>query len=44
VGVRGHNLLERILVGSTTDRVLRAAPCPVLAVRAPAAAPPALEG
>jgi nucleotide-binding universal stress UspA family protein len=44
VGVRGHNLLERILVGSTTDRVLRAAPCPVLAVRAPAAAPPAREG
>jgi nucleotide-binding universal stress UspA family protein len=33
VGVRGHSLVERWLVGSTTDRVLRQSPCPVLTVR-----------
>lgn len=33
LGVRGHNLLEEFLVGSTTDRVIRQARCPVLAVR-----------
>lgn len=32
LGRRGHALLDRMLVGSTTDRVLRKAPCPVLAV------------
>jgi len=32
LGVRGHSLVERLLVGSTTDRVLRQAPCPVLSV------------
>jgi len=33
LGVRGHTLLEKLTVGSTTDRVIRDAPCPVLAVR-----------
>ena len=33
LGVRGHTLLEKLTVGSTTDRVIREAPCPVLAVR-----------
>ena len=37
LGIRGHTLLERLMVGSTTDRVIRQAPCPVLAVRQPAA-------
>ena len=35
LGIHGHNLLETFLVGSTTDRVIRSAPCPVLAVRKP---------
>nr|NJM03444.1 universal stress protein [Desulfobacula sp.] len=33
LGVRGHSLLEKFLVGSTTDRVISRASCPVLAVR-----------
>ena len=33
LGVRGHSLVESLLVGSTTDRVIRAAPCPVLSVQ-----------
>jgi nucleotide-binding universal stress UspA family protein len=33
LGVRGHSLVESLFVGSTTDRVIRAAPCPVLSVR-----------
>jgi nucleotide-binding universal stress UspA family protein len=33
LGVRGHGLLEKFLVGSTTDRVISRAECPVLAVR-----------
>ncbi len=33
LGVRGHSLVETLLVGSTTDRVVRQAPCPVLSVR-----------
>ena len=36
LGIRGHTLLEKLMVGSTTDRVIRQAPCPVLAVRQPA--------
>lgn len=35
LGIRGHTLLERLMVGSTTDRVIRKAPAPVLAVRQP---------
>ncbi len=33
LGVRGHTLWEKLMVGSTTDRVIREAPCPVLVVR-----------
>lgn len=33
LGIRGHHLLEEFLVGSTTDRVIQRASCPVLAVR-----------
>ena len=33
LGVRGHGLTETLFVGSTTDRVIRKAPCPVLSVR-----------
>jgi len=33
LGVRGHSLMETMLVGSTTDRVFREASCPVLSVR-----------
>jgi nucleotide-binding universal stress UspA family protein len=32
LGVRGHTLWDKLMVGSTTDRVIREAPCPVLAV------------
>ncbi len=37
LGVRGHGLVKSLLLGSTTDRVVRRAPCPVLAVGSPAA-------
>ena len=33
LGVRGHSLSELLFVGSTTERVVRQAPCPVLSVR-----------
>ncbi len=33
LGIRGHSFLEQFLVGSTTDRIISQAPCPVLAVR-----------
>lgn len=33
IGTRGRTGLEHILLGSTAERVIRAAPCPVLAVR-----------
>jgi nucleotide-binding universal stress UspA family protein len=32
LGVRGQGLVETLFVGSTTDRVVRRAPCPVLSV------------
>jgi nucleotide-binding universal stress UspA family protein len=32
LGVRGHGLVETLFLGSTTDRVLRRASCPVLTV------------
>jgi nucleotide-binding universal stress UspA family protein len=34
LGVRGYGLVKSILMGSTTDRVVRRAPCPVLTVSA----------
>jgi nucleotide-binding universal stress UspA family protein len=33
LGVTGHRLVEALFVGSTTDRVVRRAPCTVLSVR-----------
>jgi nucleotide-binding universal stress UspA family protein len=33
LGVHGHSLLERFIVGSTADRVISRASCPVLVVR-----------
>ncbi len=35
IGTHGRSGLEHFLFGSTTERVLRKAPCPVLAVRLP---------
>ncbi|MFP4452304.1 MAG: universal stress protein, partial [Desulfobacterales bacterium] len=32
LGVRGQSMVESLFVGSTTDRVVRRAPCPVLSV------------
>lgn len=32
MGLRGRNLVEQLLIGSTTDRVVRRAPCPVMSV------------
>lgn len=33
LGVHGHGLVEKLFVGSTTDRVARQSKCPVLAVK-----------
>jgi nucleotide-binding universal stress UspA family protein len=33
MGVRGRGAIDRLLLGSATDRVVRAATCPVLTVR-----------
>ncbi len=33
LGVRGHGLVEKLFIGSTTDRVMRQAHCPVLSVQ-----------
>jgi len=33
MGVRGQSLAEKLFIGSTTDRVIREANCPVLSVR-----------
>lgn len=35
LGVRGHSLVETMLLGSTTDRVIRRVACPVLSVCPP---------
>jgi nucleotide-binding universal stress UspA family protein len=32
LGVRGHGLVKNLFLGSTTDRVIRNSPCPVLSV------------
>ena len=32
LGIRGQGMVEELLVGSTTDRVIRNAPCPVLSI------------
>jgi nucleotide-binding universal stress UspA family protein len=36
-GTHGRNLLDRLRFGSTVDRLVRSAPCPVLVVRPPLA-------
>lgn len=33
IGARGHNMAQRFLLGSVSDRVVHHAPCPVLVVR-----------
>jgi nucleotide-binding universal stress UspA family protein len=33
MGTRGHSGLKRLMIGSVTDRVIRACTCPVLAVQ-----------
>ena len=38
VGTQGRGVLDRLVVGSVAERVVRTAPCPVLVVKAP---PPA---
>ena len=43
VGTRGMSGLAHVLLGSTAERLIRTAPCPVLAVHAPNQADP-LEG
>jgi nucleotide-binding universal stress UspA family protein len=35
IGTHGHGGLDRALLGSVADRVIRTAPCPVMAVREP---------
>jgi nucleotide-binding universal stress UspA family protein len=35
LGIRGHSLVETMLLGSTTDRVIRGVACPVLSVCPP---------
>ncbi len=37
IGTHGRTGLNRLLLGSVTDRVIRFAPCPVLTVRTPVA-------
>jgi len=32
LGTRGHGMVEEFLVGSTTDRIIRRSPCPVLSI------------
>ncbi len=32
LGIRGHGMVEDLLMGSTTDRVIRRSPCPVLSI------------
>jgi nucleotide-binding universal stress UspA family protein len=39
LGTRGHGLIGTLLLGSTTDRLVRRAPCPVLSVRSGSRAP-----
>ena len=33
IGIHGHGRINRLLLGSVADRLLRVAPCPVLTVR-----------
>jgi len=39
LGTHGKGMLDHALFGSTTERVIRRAPCPVLSCRLAAAAP-----
>lgn len=41
LGTRGRRGLQRLLIGSVTEEVLRAVPCPVLTVRGEGELPPA---
>jgi len=43
VGTHGRTGLDHVLVGSTAERVVRIAPCPVLAVKADKGAAPAAQ-
>jgi universal stress protein A len=42
IGTHGHTPLARLFMGSTAERLVRTAPCPVLTVKLPAAPEPAL--
>lgn len=35
MGIRGRGMVEDLLIGSTTDRVIRRSPCPVLSISLP---------
>jgi nucleotide-binding universal stress UspA family protein len=37
IGARGHGTLKRMLLGSTAERVVRHAPCPVMVIPLPEA-------
>jgi universal stress protein A len=41
LGTHGRSGIERLLMGSTAEQILRRAPCPVLAVKEPAPVPAA---
>jgi nucleotide-binding universal stress UspA family protein len=43
MATRGLSGPERSLLGSVAEQIVRKAPCPVLAVRSPQPAPPAVE-
>jgi hypothetical protein len=43
MGTHGRTGLERLLLGSVAERVMREAPCSVLVVKLPKGIPPAVK-